>query len=760
MFPFARRIAGFVVLTLLFAAPARAQERISPPDLNVHSEILAVSINAADVSDGTTVYLANDGTVYVRQTDLANWGLRYPVEPALPEYDNAYGVQTQLNLAVSVDRAQERLEIIAPPTAFIGGPERIRQVATPGSGAFLNYRFNYQNATSFSPATTNGAYNLFFTQNASTLQVDYQSVYTSSGVALNRTLTRLYRLDVPGHRVLQLGEGSLMGGDVGNSTPYVGVHVASSFTGDPLFNTHQLPSVDGIATSPSVVQVFVNNILVVRLEVPEGPFTVRDLPASAAYSDVVLVLTDASGRTTTEVVRPIVDQDFLRPGLLSYNFDAGFQRMSTSAGSPIYGKALGSTTLRYGLTPWLTVQGMAESVEGNPFEALGFQIRPGFGQRATFWFGDGKLRRTGRLTYELRTGKLSFRDEIKYNAESVPYSFDDGTEERYEENAEATYNPSSELSLSLRLNRFLSSLGSTASMMTFESRLSLRNFNITLRPSYDKVRHVVSATLELTQRLRSIHEFRETLTRNAGQQYGATVSYQKTQRDQDDPWSWQVQGAEGVNQLRQLTVEDRMPWTNARIVASDQNGTGNINGELTGALAAAGLGINPLRTIEQEEVLGIVRLPGFPGVRIDVNNSPAGYTDNNGNLIVRRLASLQENVILADLTTIPLNVVVRDPLSIVPLPSTPVSVDLVAPKAQSVLVRIVDAAGKPLPPASRIVAEDGTEFPIGFDGRTFIRGLPAGSHTFSSSATSPTCSLQLRLEPRWEIVDAGTVTCK
>ncbi|MGH7684988.1 MAG: fimbria/pilus outer membrane usher protein, partial [Vulcanimicrobiaceae bacterium] len=375
------------------------------------------------------------------------------------------------------------------------------------------------------------------------------------------------------------------------------------------------------------------------------------------------------------------------------------------------------------------------------FEAVGFQVRPGYGQRATVWYGDGKLRRTARINYELKVGKFTFRDQVSSNAEVKPYSYEAGIESRYDENAEATYNPSSQLAFSLRLNRNLSSTGSTTSLMTFESRLNLPNFTVMLRPSYDKVNHVVSATLELTQRIRDIHQLQETVTRNAREPYGATLSYQKTQRDQDDPWSWRVQDAEGVNQMREVTLEDRMPWTNARIVASDQNGIGNVNAELTGGLAAAGLGINALRTIEQEEVLGVVRLPGFPGVRIDVNGSPAGFTDGNGNLILRRLSALQENVILADLSTIPLGVGVKDPLPIVPLPSTPVSIDMLAPKAQSLLLRIVDAAGKPLPPASWIKADDGTEFPIGFDGRAFLRGMTPGTHTFSAQGLS--CSLQV-----------------
>jgi outer membrane usher protein len=755
---FGRRLLLCIAMTLVLGVQAAAEESITPADYVVHAVTMAVSLNGVDVSDGTTVYLAEDGTVYVSQDDLSQWGLKYPAEPALTEYGEYYALQSQLNLAVAVDEAQERLEIIAPPTAFLGGPERLRETALPGRGAFLNYKFDYRNSSFGAPATTTGAYTAFFTQNATTLQLSYQSVQTSSGISFVRQPFRLYRLDVPGHREFQIGEGSVNAGDVGSSPAYLGIHIASRYV-DPLFVTHALPSVTGVATTPSVVQVFVNNQLIWRDEVQEGPFTVRDLPASAAYSDVVLVLTDANGHQTSEVVRPSIDQQFLRPGLMSYSLDAGPEAIQGFGGGSVrYGNMMYSTTLRYGLTPWLTLQGLSESVEGKPFAALGFQASPGPGQLATFWYGDGKIRKTGRLKYELRTGKFNFSDDLKYTNEINAYAYEDGFLPNFQENMKASYSPNYTLSFALELNRYITNAFLTSTLM-FETRVSFRSFTITLRPTYDNVKHLLSARLDLTQRLGMTHGLRETVDRRPNQPATTTMTYNKYERDENDPWTVKAEVAEGYYAKRELEVGDRMPWSTARIVASDQSGTGNITGELSGSLAAAGLGINTLRNFDQGEVLGVVRLPGFPGVRIDLNGSPAGYTDKNGNLILRQLSALQENTIVADISTVPLDVGVRDPISIVPLPSTPVSIDLLDPKAQSVILRIADANGKPLPQASRIVADDGTSFPIGFDGRTFIRGLAPGSHTFTSDAT-PSCQLQLTLKPLWEIVDGGTVICR
>jgi outer membrane usher protein len=315
-----------------------------------------------------------------------------------------------------------------------------------------------------------------------------------------------------------------------------------------------------------------------------------------------------------------------------------------------------------------------------------------------------------------------------------------------------------EVSLDLNLNRSLSNTSLPQMVYSMDAGYSHSWYTITLRPSYDRYAHVVSATVELQQRIGDVHQLRETLDRPAGQTAGTTVAYQKQQRDEDDPWAWDARIASGSSDLREVSLEDRMSWADAKVLAQDQNGIGNVQAQLNGSLQLVGGNLSALRVQYREEVVGLVRLPGFPGVRISVNGSPSAYTDRSGNAILKRLAALEENVISADLSGIPLAVAVKDPVRVEPLPATPVTIDLLEPQAQSLDISVVNSDGKPLAPASHLIADSGAQFPIGFDGRTFIRGLAPGQHTFQAQGERP-CSFALTLAPRWEIVERKNVIC-
>ena len=749
---FARRFALAATLSALLSAPALAQVTIITPDLaaRVHQETFSVTLNGVSVSDRSTFYLSADGTVYAGAGDLIAWDLQYPAQPAFAR-DNIqyYGLQTQLRLAISVRRPEERLEIIAPPTAFIGGPERERGPFAQGGGAFLNYNLN----------RTVGNYDTYFTHNASGLEVDYQSLQSSSSLAFARELSHFYTMDVDNHRLFDIGEQDADAPEVGQAAKYLGVHVASAFGEDPLFVSHALPSVTGVATTPSIVEVYVNDVLEWREEVPAGPFVVRDLPPSAAFSDVLLVITDSSGRRTTQVVRPNVQRDLLRPGLTGYSLDAGWAQDEFSTASPRYSVPMASTTLRHGVTPWLTLQAMGESIGGENFAAGGFQVRPGFGQQLMAWYGGGNIRRTGLVNYQLSAGSIGFSEKVYFNSEMQPDEENPGgVFSRYNETSSLRLSMIPDLSLTLSLNRSVSSGSPPQSLYSMDTSYSHSWYTITFRPSYDRYAHTVSASLELQQRIGDIHQLRETIDRQAGQTAGTAIAYQKVQRDEDDPWAWNARIATGSSDQREVSLEDSMPWADAKVLAQDQNEVGNVDAQLNGSLQLVGGNLNATREQYDEEVVGIVRLPGFPDVLISVNGSPAAYTNAKGNATLPRLAALEENIISADLSNIPLAVGIKDPVRVEPLPATPVTIDLLETRSQSFEVTIHVAAGGPLAAASHIVADTGAQFPIGYDGRTFLRGLEPGTHTFHTQDDHP-CSFSLTFAPRWEIVERKDVTC-
>ncbi len=764
------RFTKTAALAALFAlaciVPAIAQVEINDTELDVRPQHYSVSLNGVDVSDDTIMYLANDGMLFASGPDLAAWKLRYKEEPAFIRNGKPYyGLQTQLKLAVGVQRPQERLKLIAPPGAFLGGPENQRGPLTPGGGAFLNYKQDYRGATSFQGAETTGEYNLFLTQNSSALRIDYGSLQNASGLAFARQSTTLAAIDYRNHRVLSFGEQAMDAGDLGSNPEIVGLHVASDYAVDPHFITQGLPSVEGFATQPSLVEVFVNNKLQWRQQVLEGPFTVRNLPPSAAHSDVTLVLTDASGHRTTKVVRPDYEPGLAAPGMTQYTFDAGYLETETpmfEIGEPHASSAFATSTLvRHGVTNWLTLQAMGETIGGDPFAAAGIELRP-FAGDATVWFGNGKLRRTGRFSYSVSSDKFSFNGRLEFNAVRRPDPFDpDFLSKSFREEGNLQYSPNFDLRFELKLDRNVSSDGSPQSLLTLLTTLGTGSLDVTFEPMYDRSRHAIDLRLQLSQRAGATHRFSETANQRASSPVSGSLAYSRSPRDQDDRWRFGTTFAMGRSLTRSAFVESQMPWSDSKLQAQDTAGIGgDINAELEGAAGLVyGSGVHAMRDRYQENTIGVVRIPGFAGVRIDLNDSPAGHTDAGGKLVVQQLSALQENIVVADLSTIPLGVDVKDPFIVVPLPATPVSINMLAPEAQSMVIRVVEATGRALPQATWLVADDGTRFPVGFAGHVFVHGMTPGAHTFSAEAPQH-CTLQLALQPRWEIVAAGTHICR
>lgn len=766
MFRFIKSAAVVALAAFLCMQPALAQVEIHDTELEVRPQHFAVTLNGVDVSEDAVLYLAGDGTLFASASDLADWKLRYKEEPAfIRDGRPYYGLQTQLKLAVAVQRPQEHLKIIAPPAAFLGGPENQRGPLTPGGGTFLNYKQDYRGASSFQGAETTGEYSLFLTHNSNVLRIDYGSLQNASGLAFARQSTTLAAIDYRNHRVISLGEQEMDAGDLGANPEIVGLHVASDYAVDPHFITQALPSVEGFALQPSLLEVFVNNKLQWRQQVLEGPFTVRNLPPSAAHSDITLVLTDASGHRTVKVVRPSYGAGLATAGVTQYTFDAGYLESEPPAfeiGEPHAVKSFAASALvRHGITNWLTLQAMGETIAGDPFAAAGVELRPFVGD-ATVWFGNGKLRRSGRVTYSFSSEKFSFNERLEFNAVRRPDPFEPNlVSKSFREESDLQYSPNYDLRFELKLDRDVTSDGFGQSLLTLIGTASAGSFDLTFEPMYDRGRHAIDLRLQLSQRAGATHRFSEIANQRASSPVSGSLGYTRSPRDMNDRWRFGGTLAMGRSLTRSAFAESQMPWSDAKLQAQDTAGIGgDVNGELEGAAALVfGGGVHAMRDRYQENTIGVVRIAGFPGVRIDVNDSQAGHTDGSGNLVVQQLSALQENIVIADLSRIPLGVDVKDPFVVYPLPATPVSIDLLAPQAQSIALRVVDPNGHPLPQASWLTADDGTRFPIGFEGRAYIHGLRPGAHTFIAE-TPQRCAFRVTLHPRWEIVDAGVQTCR
>lgn len=101
----------------------------------------------------------------------------------------------------------------------------------------------------------------------------------------------------------------------------------------------------------SIVEVYSNNILIDRKELPSGIYSFRDLPVSAVNNTITVKIIDKTTLQEKVLTIPFVfSGNLLKKGSLDYNFSAGIKRQSVNT----YQKIGYAGYIRYGLTDLLT----------------------------------------------------------------------------------------------------------------------------------------------------------------------------------------------------------------------------------------------------------------------------------------------------------------------------------------------------------------------------------------------------------------------
>ena len=165
----------------------------------------------------------------------------------------------------------------------------------------------------------------------------------------NLTLDRVERLQ----RVV-LGDFSATSGGLGSGLLMGGFKVEKSFSLAPHLIRYPGLGVEGVLETPSTVEVYVNNSLIKRLELPPGEFHLTDLHALPGTGQIRLLIRDALGREEV-IERPFyIPSRTLGPGVSEYSIAAGFRRKYLGFESFHYGGPVFLGFLRRGFTDFLT----------------------------------------------------------------------------------------------------------------------------------------------------------------------------------------------------------------------------------------------------------------------------------------------------------------------------------------------------------------------------------------------------------------------
>ena len=695
--------------------------------------VFAVVLNGEEVSKGSLVAEEpGSGRLAAAVAQLRLWRIRIdPAAVVTLQGEPFLPLEALRPRRLEVDRETLTLTLDLAPEAFETfaveeGPEPAPPPSA-GRGAFLDYDL-LATAGEGVAERVDGLVEAGLFGEPGVLTTSALLRDVTRGPEVVRLESRFFR-DMPERRAsLRIGDSLTAGGSFARSIRFGGLQWATNFATDPSFVTFPLPAIGGLAEQASVVDVFIDNLKRSTGQVPTGPFRFANLPVVTGAGEVQLRVTDLLGRERIVTQPYYVSARNLKAGLHDYSYEAGFERRRYGEASFAYGDALLVGTHRYGFSDTFTGEAHAELQLDRQQLVLGGTLQLGLFGTVTTGIGasrdDGRgVGVMGQLAYEYQARQWSFGARTRLT--SGDWSELGGREGRRRVD---------QLDLGLdfgafgRLGLFLANEDRergedrTVAAASWSLPIGPGHFFLSagqsLRPDRDLV---VTATyaLPLGERTSVSAEVRAGDGRT-----GARLQARGTRGASDLGLDWRV-GAELLE--GEGGVDARLSW-------QGEKGAVELEAERFAGDHRARLGVEgSLAWLEGElrasrrlgQAFGLVDLPGFPDVRVYLDNREVGRTDAEGKLLLPGLRPWEVNRIRLELDDLPIDAALgRTEAVAVPRDRTGVRIEFPVDRRRQATAILRTASGTALPPGIELASAEGeVTVLVGRDGFAQVTGV-------------------------------------
>lgn len=327
--------------------------------------LLAVALNGQPPSE--PVYVAfHDGEFYIQPDELQTLGLNPAALPA--PRDHGYALRDLAGPVFTIDVLEQSMTMDVDPDYLVGhhlgrGTGAPSGPTPPSSlSAVVNYDLSAGAdgdsdwwAGSVNSAVAKGS---MFCEDSRL----YRSRDDTSVRLGNRCVW-----DMP-DKVLSVSIGDTISNSavLGQPVRYGGVRIGTNYGLAPSFMTQPYLSLAGTARVPSVLEIWTNQMLQERRDLPPGPFRIDDLPAYNGAGEMRAVIRDGSGTPITIRKSFYSDPALLAPGLSDWSLEYGWQRRDAFSPDDRYDReAFAAFTGRHGVSDRLTL-----GVRGEHFDDL------------------------------------------------------------------------------------------------------------------------------------------------------------------------------------------------------------------------------------------------------------------------------------------------------------------------------------------------------------------------------------------------------
>lgn len=714
------------------ACPADERQNAGQPPPT--QGIYEIFVNGED--EGAAIVLVNSrGEFLFDASDLQSWRLSDVLTAQLESVDD--GGKKYVSLAhapgvtVAEDAKASALRIDAKPTDFATTILHVGRVVTDAPtpsnyGAFLNYNLSAQSTGGNASEGALLDLHAFGPIGSATSSFLYRTPATNGASAVR--LDSYFEKDNPTSiSTFRIGDSLTGASDWALPERFAGVQWATDFATRPDLVTFPLQSLAGTASVPSTVELFLNQSLLLRQNVPEGPFNIQQFPVITGNGELQMVVRNALGEEQTIEQPFYADASLLRPGMQSYSYEAGFERLNYGLVSNDYGHLLASGTDRLGITNDFTA-----AVHG--------ELQPGvqtLGASAAFLISSlGVLSSSMAGSHSPDGGGGLLGLGFDHHGAVLDMGF----------RAQVTSRHFMQLGL-------VPGLLSPSSLLSAYAALSVARggtlaFNVT-RQNQRQQTDLGVAGLSYSQSLGPYGYFQLSVMHTSGATGGmmigmnytcpigtrssASVYAQRQEGDtqeiaqfqQNAPYGsglgYRVLAGLGADQRGEADLTENTNTASYYVAVAHEAGLDAYQANATGSVALLGGGVHFTRQIPDS--FGLVRVPGFANVRVYEDNQLVGETDANGNAFVPNLRSYQANTIQIEQADLPLDVdVSATSMTAIPYLNSGLVLTFPVRRIDNTSYTLVQANGAFVPAGSQAVYE-GKTYPVGFGGLVYVPTL-------------------------------------
>ncbi len=757
-------------------------------------KFLPVEVVVNGAFGGTWVLIERQGVLYAPKDAFEEWRvtLREGVEGFVHQDTRFFPLSAVPGFSAQLNTQQQVLALTFAPTAFNVSARSSEAYQRAVSSAvlpsvFLNYDINHTNNEN-----KNGLSN---SQTGALTEVGVSvgpGVFTSTAVGRNLTssgisagqrewvrLETTYTQDLlDTNHTLRIGDSTTRAGSLGRSVYFGGIQLGTNFGLMPGFIGQPKPTVSGVSSAPSTVELYVNDVLRQTTQLPTGPFTLGNLPQILGAAQARVVVRDLLGRETVIQQAVFSNPSLLAVALNDWSAELGKLRADYSLRSHAYGDLFASGMWRRGITDGLTAESRFEltdpikmvavgAVVALPADLLGRfallgsqaslaggntngqQIFAGLEYTANRWSA-GLQAQAATASFRQLGLDLSTKPDKSQVFANFTHTMPDGA---------SSFGLSMASTARYDAPRVTTASGDFSHRVGQRGRLSWTLNRSTSGSSGNNTTFGVALTVPLENNVQLTAAL---LARKRASELYASAQFNPLD---DGKWGWRVTGGQreweapsyaeanvyypGQYGLLNADISVRENQTNTRL-------------GVTGAVALVGGGVHASQRINNS--FALVDVPGYPGIPITVGGQRRGATDANGQILVPRLSPYQTNSIQLDPSALPISAELESIESaVVPAWRSGALAKFTIRSGRAAVISIKLEDGSDMPAGAVIkIDNDKQDFYVANRGLGYVTGLSDKVNQLTLLWKGQKCRLEVSLPKAStdDIAKVGPLVCK